>query len=36
MPMEIAKKLKNGVFDGVAEVAELKKSPLLQASAARL
>lgn len=27
MPLEIAKKLKNGVFDGVAEVAELKKSP---------
>jgi len=27
MTLQIAKKLKNGVFDGVAEVAELKKSP---------
>ncbi len=26
MPLEIAEKLKRGVFDGVAEVAELKKS----------
>ena len=27
MPLEIAEKLKSGVFDGIAEVAELKKSP---------
>ena len=27
MPLEIAEKLKSGVFDGVAEVAELKRSP---------